>query len=110
MLSEAQFNTWIEALESEKYIQGKGCLRNGSNKFCCLGVLADTMGANWDYDLQEDAYEAIIMAQRKLSFVPFNILDCAIQVPLSEMNDSGKSFEEIIQYLKENKDAYVNPV
>lgn len=33
---------WIEALESNKYKQGKGCLVNDDNNtFCCLGVACD---------------------------------------------------------------------
>jgi len=37
---------WVEALRSGDYEQGEGALRqkdkkNGSNKYCCLGVLCD---------------------------------------------------------------------
>lgn len=32
---------WLEALRSGKYKQGKLCLRDQDNAFCCLGVLCD---------------------------------------------------------------------
>ncbi len=32
---------WINALTSGKYKQGKGCLRDNQDSFCCLGVLTD---------------------------------------------------------------------
>lgn len=30
---------WIDALRSGKYKQGKGCLMDTNNAYCCLGVL-----------------------------------------------------------------------
>lgn len=36
---------WIDALRSEKYVQGQGCLRSVKNKYCCLGVLCDVFGS-----------------------------------------------------------------
>jgi hypothetical protein len=32
---------WIDALRSGKYKQGRHCLRNDNNEYCCLGVLCD---------------------------------------------------------------------
>lgn len=32
---------WVAALESGKYVQGKGLLRDTDGKYCCLGVLCD---------------------------------------------------------------------
>lgn len=37
-IDKKQFLTWIEALRSGKYGQGRGRLQSGENKFCCLGV------------------------------------------------------------------------
>jgi hypothetical protein len=34
-------NSWIKALESGDYKQGKCALRNDNDCFCCLGVLCD---------------------------------------------------------------------
>lgn len=38
---------WIAALRSDKYKQGRGTLQSDDQKFCCLGVLADVMGLEW---------------------------------------------------------------
>lgn len=32
---------WVHALESGKYQQGQGLLRDGDDQFCCLGVACD---------------------------------------------------------------------
>ncbi len=40
---------WTAALRSGKYKQGKDTLRRGDT-FCCLGVLADLLGAEWKAD------------------------------------------------------------
>lgn len=32
---------WIDALRSGAYKQGRSCLKNHNDQFCCLGVLAD---------------------------------------------------------------------
>jgi hypothetical protein len=34
---------WIEALRSDSYKQGKDCLRDNQDNFCCLGVLCDVV-------------------------------------------------------------------
>lgn len=53
---------WVAALKSGKYIQGKGYLRSGDNKYCCLGVACDiskkTTGLTWrnSYEIDGSAY------------------------------------------------------
>lgn len=32
---------WITALRSGKYMQGKSCLKDTHNNYCCLGVLVE---------------------------------------------------------------------
>lgn len=40
---------WLDALRSGKYAQGKSKLKNVSNgEYCCLGVLCEVMGVEWD--------------------------------------------------------------
>lgn len=34
---------WVPALRSGAYEQGKHCLRDAGNKFCCLGVACDLL-------------------------------------------------------------------
>lgn len=41
MLTKAFQEQWAAALESGKYRQGMGQLRDGDDKFCCLGVAVD---------------------------------------------------------------------
>lgn len=38
---------WIAALRSGKYKQGRSVLRTADNKYCCLGVLCEVAGLNW---------------------------------------------------------------
>jgi hypothetical protein len=46
MLTEEQFQKWVEALRSGKYRQGRYALRSG-NCFCVLGVCADVNKGGW---------------------------------------------------------------
>ena len=39
---------WVKALRSGKYKQAEGTLRDEAGAMCCLGVLADIQGVNWD--------------------------------------------------------------
>lgn len=49
---------WVEALESGKYKQGKGFLRDINDNHCCLGVLCDIISkegnpnCGWDNNCQ----------------------------------------------------------
>lgn len=92
-------HSWIEALRSEKYEQGRNRLKDDSNKFCCLGVLCEVVGS----DISR-AY------QQRMSDVPINnsnnpfdnvFMSMGLQRTLVDMNDSDlKSFEEIADYLE----------
>ncbi len=46
MLTDEQFDVWISALRSGKYNKGTRYLRSDDG-YCCLGVLADTLGVKW---------------------------------------------------------------
>ena len=49
-LSPAFKKTWLAALRSGKYKQGREYLHS-DNKFCCLGVAYDARGGKWnDYN------------------------------------------------------------
>lgn len=41
MINKENIRKWVDALNSGKYRQGKGCLRSANNEFCCLGVAVD---------------------------------------------------------------------
>lgn len=57
--------SWVKALRSGKYQQGRKALRNKDNKFCCLGVLCDiskkNLGIDWEPEEESDSFEIYIM-------------------------------------------------
>ena len=82
---------WVTALRSGKYSQGKGALlRDGL--YCCLGVLCEVQGRSDDW--------------RKWNIHPFENdqgpITFAQAMPLADMNDTGKSFPEIADYIEAN--------
>lgn len=80
---------WVEALRSGKYEQGKYYLSDGG-KFCCLGVLCDVRGLRPERNSDLYAYPL----RDVLSFH-----DCEV---LAGMNDRGKSFAEIADYIEQH--------
>jgi len=92
---------WVTALRSGEYKQTKGKLREyGRKRFCCLGVLADINGAKWSTagnswgvgkpaEWNEGEYYGHGTGLRLTS-----------ALKLVEMNDSGKSFLEIADYIE----------
>lgn len=94
---------WLEALRSGKYKQGRGRLRQG-DEFCCLGVLCDISGlGEWIGEVETKGYsfkEDIRYGTLPRHMVPE--LSCKTSNSLTGMNDSGKSFAEIADYIEEN--------
>jgi hypothetical protein len=87
---------WLEALRSGRYRQGEGALRV-DDKFCCLGVLCDLIApGEWmggvfranEVFLPESLNSTLGIGEQDLE--------------LAEMNDSGKSFAEIADYIEQN--------
>ncbi len=103
---------WVAALRSGEYSQGRKILANlgpnGETSYCCLGVLCEIAAKNnivtktqddenlW-YD-QDVVYlpKAVI----KWADVPYNGNFPAGDV--SKMNDTGKSFNDIAQFIEQN--------
>jgi hypothetical protein len=75
MITEAQKNTWIEALESGKYNHGKYRLANvddttGVLQHCCLGVLVDTLGyklKGMEVDCGDGAYRELPPSKKEFN-------------------------------------------
>ena len=104
---------WIKALNSGKYVQGKGRLRSEDN-FCCLGVLCDLYNkGNWerfnDNDGEGDYYDYLA----KCDVLPLEVVDWAglkqdnPSIPytkgypnLASLNDKGKTFKQIAKIIK----------
>jgi hypothetical protein len=101
---------WVSALRSGEYTQLDGHLAMaGSNKMCCLGVLVDVAG-KWD----ENFYDGYRMCDGNCSLPP-DELCASVGLPppardgsyrativnrLADMNDQGKTFEEIADYIE----------
>jgi hypothetical protein len=93
---------WVEALRSGRYAQGTGALRK-QEAFCCLGVLCDvTDRANWEAH-PSGIYQQIVHGGDSL--LPEHVA-LASGVPheaqwaLANMNDMGRSFAEIADYIE----------
>lgn len=106
-LTRAEYVEWIKALRSGKYKQGTGKLRL-FGCYCCLGVLAEIKGSldhngmfmhnpNSLIGVSEDGctvYHYLPMGE------PNGI--GLTQNTLMEMNDRGKSFDEIADFIEAN--------
>lgn len=93
---------WIAALRSGKYSQTKCTLRDPAG-FCCLGVLCDLMQpTGWHKNIHQNEWshlgnysnlEPEIREDADLSIVATEWL--------THMNDAGKTFAEIADYIEE---------
>ncbi len=116
---------WLEALRSGKYPQGEAALRtrmpNGTDSFCCLGVLCDVLSPNeWSPEPAGSKRNLITFQPSPVfmgwsAFLPNRLmqeqfigaensgLPHKLQLHLGSMNDKDhKSFAEIAQWIEEN--------
>lgn len=99
---------WVAALRSGKYAQAQGRLREwGKPAYCCLGVLCDIGDRKaWKLDKTRWLYEAPDGSQESgsLPVLLNRIIGLSIDAEtyLIEMNDEGKSFCEIADWIEEN--------
>jgi hypothetical protein len=116
---------WVEALRSGKYYQTDSQLR-ADNSFCCLGVLCDIHGIEFDQDFIDETYldeihglphevmkwsgvgqaegkfyEAAINPET-VDFVKRVIPNLNMYTSLSVLNDRGASFPEIANFIEKN--------
>lgn len=100
---------WIEALRSGEFKQTQGALKRkevDNFKYCCLGVLCeiqDDVGWRSSDGIKYANYHD----SESCLFLPFDLLtDLNIkesdQSELVDMNDDGKTFEEIADYIEKN--------
>jgi hypothetical protein len=97
---------WVEGLQSGNYKQGPSYLKRG-DQFCCLGVLCDLHSketdTSWVKSYENDqgprylgAYDVLpqkVMDWAGLTESNPKIIDLGLS--LAELNDLGKTFEEI---------------
>lgn len=107
---EQVIQEWTEALRSGKYKQGRFCLRNERDEFCCLGVLLDVVQPD-GWRLRDGEWSHRRGAPLHTSEVPAKTICQAIglTVPLDwtsagddsaaaqlyRQNDKGRPFPEI---------------
>jgi hypothetical protein len=97
--------SWIKALKSHDYVQGRGTLRNKmSNTYCCLGVACAIAGMDKrQIDGEYIPYDETLPVPLTLMGGTTNELVRA----LSSMNDSlgenvSFNFEEIADWIDDN--------
>lgn len=107
-------NEWVAALRSGKYKQGQRYLRSRNDTYCCLGVLVDIEGVQWETTEGYDAYYAMDRhgKSRLLYFgdsgvsTEGDISPCAVYDGTNErdfltsMNDAGLPFHDIATVLE----------
>jgi len=83
---------WVAALRSGKYKQQQGTLK-GAEGYCCLGVFCSINGKEPEVSTDEGSIELYTFCKNSIDN---SFLYCeAIQ-----MNDQGKSFEEIANFIE----------
>jgi len=99
---------WLEDLRSDKHVQGEGQLRTLDNRFCCLGVLCDLYNPDgWEENLEEWSYGEGPDYCHEIGVLPHDFrvdmgIDGDAQDHLIRMNDAGKSFAEIADWIEAN--------
>ena len=97
---------WVTALRSGKYKQQQGTLK-GEEGYCCLGVFCSINGKEPEvspflYDEKgEQMIDDLDEGDKELySFCKKLIGDPFLYAAAIEMNDEGKSFERIADYIE----------
>jgi hypothetical protein len=100
---------WVKALRSGEYEQTSGALRDkyrGGCAYCCLGVLAEVLGADWDRGVMSGGeFETISKEDEDLLSTELLALVCLTeeqQSLLAKMNDEGDGFPRIADYIEAN--------
>jgi len=104
---------WVAALRSGKYKQGSAALRairEGQEEWCCLGVLAQAAGCRWEkpgrfgnaYLLGKGGTNRVFLPQSVLARVGLPNSGPKGQGVLADLNDSGKTFQQIANWIEKN--------
>jgi hypothetical protein len=116
---------WVDALRSGDYTQGQNKLRDDDNQFCCLGVLCELAqkagvigearndyGMMWVYGEDDDqswsTLPDAVSEWAGLALGEPTVPDPDVplrKVSLSYLNDNGKTFEEIAEYIEQGIDG-----
>lgn len=122
-MDQAIKERWITALRSGEYEQGKGYLRltdGDKDRYCCLGVLSELAvqhgvieAPTWDTEYTEialygDDCDDVALPRPVVKWAGLEDPDPDFQDQdgdrrhLSFMNDNGRSFDEIADYIEEH--------
>lgn len=103
---------WLDALRGGKYKQGQAFLRTSDECFCCLGVLGDvaapTLWATTAASENEGRISCYAFASPhdnemlREEWLADHGLRIDQAVNLASMNDCGKSFAEIADFIEAN--------
>lgn len=98
---------WLEKLRSGEYKQGKFSLRNQDDEFCCLGVLCDIISPDEWVKRQNEEDKPRFMFRGQMEIIDFPMageigLPDDVRRRAVRMNDEGKTFVEIADYLETN--------
>lgn len=91
---------WVEALRSGEYKQTKGTLNMKNTCFCCLGVYADVTDLGTWHGVARQTLTINGTTHQRTCDLPYTIIPQLIQNTLIDMNDNGKSFTEIADYIE----------
>jgi hypothetical protein len=99
---------WIEALRGGEYAQDRDALKTNKG-YCCLGVYCDiSKTGRWEYNSSFDIgvkFRYIVGLKSSMSFLPYPLsqdVDHEAVDMLIQLNDRGKSFGEIADWIEEN--------
>jgi len=99
---------WVKALRSGQYRQGKKVLCRSTPRgdyFCCLGVLADVRGEKW-VEASKDGNGILAIAdvpeRYETQLYGYGLLLNKHRDLLIEMNDTGKRFTTIANWIEKN--------
>lgn len=95
---------WVAALRSGEYEQGRAFLRSQENAYCCLGVACDIALQGEEWEFQDGRW---VTKEGYAGHLPVKLWDRLgvswdRESTLIHMNDSGKSFPEIADWIETN--------
>lgn len=131
-MNKAIKKQWVDALRSGDYSQGKHCLQDENNNFCCLGVLTDLYIKShrhslieWSKDISYENdipnYPALLPVDGKSptseprQFEAERLPDIVAEwsgfnpafeynnMDLEDINDDGVTFDEIANIIEEQE-------
>lgn len=99
---------FVDALRSEKYIQGRLQLYNEDlDSYCCLGVANVVCGLKEENEIfLDNTYEKLGLRSRYGSFHKDIFIRTDKYISLLQMNDEGKlTFKEIADFIEQNPEV-----